>query len=473
MPTRRTFLESTAVGLLGATLAGPRAGAAETSPWSVVESSKAGARLRMSAAPGRPNEGPTLHCDPARRHQRIVGFGGALTESSAYVLAKLPAAERERVLRSYFDPREGIGYTLARTHIGSCDFSLSTWSLAPTPGDYELLDFSLAPMRRWLMPLLHDAQRIAGADRFKLVASPWSPPAWMKTNHQMDGGGNLRAEYAPAWARHYTRFIAALRNEEHIGVWGLTVQNEPEAAQRWESCLYTPEQERDFVRDHLGPTLAREGFGEVRLFGFDHNRDALERRADAMLGDADSARYLAGLAMHWYVSEDYAAASRVLAKYPGKQILFTEGCVEGGSRPGDWSVAERYAKNLIGDLGNGVCGWIDWNIALDMRGGPNHVGNFCDAPVLVDTDSGVATYQPSFHAVAHFARYVQPGAHRVQLDGGSEALQALAFENPDASVAIVAFNSGAAPLRFNLALGDRRHGCNIPGRAIQTYVARA
>jgi glucosylceramidase len=122
----------------------------------------------------------------------MVGFGGALTESSAWVLAQLPQEQRMEILRRYYDPKEGIGYTLARTHINSCDFSLNMWSLTPTPGDYDLHDFTLAPMRRWIMPLLHDARKVAGADRFKLMASPWSPPAWMKTNNRMDDGGFLR-----------------------------------------------------------------------------------------------------------------------------------------------------------------------------------------------------------------------------------------------------------------------------------------
>lgn len=470
-PTRRQFLQLGAAGALGSALPRARARGQRVRAWRVVETARSAGSLIERTPDDTAHIGaPTLTCNPAQRHQRIVGFGGALTEASAWVLAKLPDAQRQGVLRRYFDPQDGIGYTLARTHIGSCDFSLSTWALDETPGDYELLDFSLAPMRKWLMPLLRDAQRITGAERLRLVASPWSPPAWMKTNNRMDDGGRLREEYAHTWADHYVRFLAAMRDEEKIPLWGLTVQNEPEAAQRWESCLYTPEQERDFVRTHLGPALARGGFADVKLFGWDHNRDALEKRAAVLLGDTETAKYFAGLALHWYVSEDYAASARVLSTYPDKQILFTEGCIEGGPRPGDWSVGERYMRNLIGDLGNGVCGWIDWNIALDLRGGPNHVGNFCDAPVLVDTQAGKVIYQSSFYAMAHFSKYVLPGAHRIGSGGGPPALQSIAFVNPDGGVAVVACNPSDSAIEFNLAVAGTRRGCRIPAHAMQTWL---
>jgi glucosylceramidase len=410
-----------------------------------------------------------LSCDPNQRFQEMVGFGGALTESSAWVLAQLPAAQRMEILRRYYDPKVGIGYTLARTHINSCDFSLHMWALDETPGDYDLLDFSLAPMRRWLLPLLHDVNDLVGPGRFRLLASPWSPPAWMKTNNRMDDGGSLRTEYRPAWANYFVRFVKAMRDEEKINVWALTVQNEPEAHQTWESCLYTPEEERDFVRDHLGPALERAGMSGVHLLGWDHNRDRIEARAAAMLGDPAAAKYLWGLGVHWYVSEDFAASSRVHATFPEKQILFTEGCVEKGARPGAWEPGERYAHNMIGDFRNWVCGWIDWNIVLDLRGGPNHVGNFCDAPVLVDTATGATHYQSSFYYVAHFSRYIDAGARRIALNGGPAVLESVAFANPDGSLAIVVMNSSDADVTFGLAVEAESLECHIPSHAIQTY----
>ncbi len=440
--------------------------------WQVFETARdSGHRLTpRSAPPPAPDTSAAARIDASVRFQEIIGFGGTLTESSAWVLAQLPPERRLEVIRRYYDPADGIGYTLARTHLNSCDFSLSIWSLTETPGDYELHDFTLAPMRRWLMPLLHDAANTAGAGRFKLVVSPWSPPAWMKTNGQMDGGGSLRGEYAPAWARCYVKFAEAMRREEGLEVWAFTVQNEPEARQVWESCLYSPEQERAFVRDHLGPALAAAGRSDIKLIGHDHNRDILKAHADALLGDPATARYLWGLGLHWYVSDDFAASSRVHAKYPDKPILFTEGCWEGGENLGRWEHGEGYARQMIGDLSNWVAGYIDWNIALDQRGGPNHVGNFCDAPVLVDTTTGEVTYTPAFYYIAHFSKFVRPGARRVASAGGPAGLQSIAFANPDGSLVAIVANSSDAAIPFSLTAGQDAVACSTPAHAIQTYV---
>ncbi|HRE07065.1 MAG TPA: glycoside hydrolase family 30 protein [Opitutaceae bacterium] len=428
------------------------------------------ARIEATFTPF-PAGAAVISVDPGQRFQTMVGFGGALTESSAWVLAQLGEAGRAEVLRRYFDPVAGIGYTLARTHINSCDFSLGSWALAETPGDVELKDFTLAPMRRWVLPLIHEARAAAGGDTLRLMASPWSPPAWMKTNGRMAGGGSLRPEYRAAWARYYVRFVEAMRREEKIPVWALTVQNEPEAVQSWESCLYTPEEERDFVRDHLGPALAAAGMADVRLLGWDHNRDGIERRADALFGDPEASRYLWGVALHWYISEDYAASSRVRAKYPDKPILFTEGCWEAGAALGAWRHGEGYARQMMGDFRNGVSGWIDWNIVLDARGGPNHVGNFCDAPVIVDTATGEVRYQSGFYYIGHFSRFVRVGAERIASEGAPAGLNAMAFRNPDGGVVVVVLNETDDPVTFGLAVvGESNRGCRIPAHGIQTYM---
>lgn len=442
--------------------------------WSVVETARDnGHRLAPVPAPTSTSSSSTdadaLTIDPTQRFQEMVGFGGALTESSAWVLAQLPKAKRAEVLRRYFDPKEGIGYTLARTHINSCDFSLNLWSLTPTPGDYDLHDFTLEPMRKWMLPLIHDARKASG-NRLRLLASPWSPPAWMKTNNRMDDGGSLRGEYAPAWANVFVKFVQRMKAEENLSIWALTVQNEPQAKQTWESCLYTPEQERDFVKKHLGPALHAAGLSDVKLLALDHNRDILEAHADASLGDPESAKYLWGMGLHWYVSNDFAASSRVHAKYPDKVILFTEGCWEGGDKIGTWKHGEGYAHQMIGDIRNWVNGYIDWNIALDQRGGPNHVGNFCDAPVIVDTNTKDVRYGPSFFYIGHFSKYVLPGAHRIASSGGPAALESVAFANPDGSLAVVVLNRTDAAVAFTLSAGGSLLACNVPARGIQTYI---
>ena len=469
-PKRRRVLQGALALAAGGTLQRSRA----AQNWTVVETARDNGRRRAPVpAPARMDASAQmqrLHVDPALRAQQILGFGGALTESAAYVLQQLPKNTRERVLRGYFDARDGIGYTLARTHINSCDFSRSSWSLDDHESDLALEHFSLAPMRERQLPLIRDVRQIAGAKRFKLLASPWSPPAWMKTNREMAHGGTLRADCREAWARFYVRFAQAMRDEEKIPLWALTVQNEPDATQPWESCLYSPWEERSFIADELGPALEQAGLSSIKLFGWDHNRNGLEERAAALLGYGRSAKYLAGLAIHWYQDEDFAASKRVLEKFPDTQILFTEGCVEGGPHVDEWQPAERYARNIIGDLSNGVCGFIDWNIALDLSGGPNHVGNFCHAPVLVDAQAGQVRVQPSFHYIAHFSSYVQPGAFRIPLSETPAGLQTIAFANPDRGIVVVVCNPGDDAQEFAVQIGDDARVCTIPAHAIQTHI---
>ncbi|HVU31970.1 MAG TPA: glycoside hydrolase family 30 protein [Opitutaceae bacterium] len=446
-----------------------------SSPWTVYETARDnGHRLTMIAAAGPgPAGAATLTLDPTRRYQEMVGFGGALTESSAWVLAQLPAAGRREVIRRYYDPQVGIGYTLGRTHLNSCDFSLNMWTLDDTPGDFDLRHFSLEPMRPWLLPLLHEVQETAGPGRLHLLVSPWSPPAWMKTNNRMDDGGALRPEYRAAWADFYVRFIRAMRDEEGIPIWAFTVQNEPEARQTWESCLYTPDEERDFVRDYLGPALANAGLSGVKLLGWDHNRDGIEARAAAMLGDPKAARYLWGMGVHWYVSDDFDATARVHQRFPDKPILFTEGCCEGGDTLGAWDHGEHYAAQMISSFDAWVCGFLDWNIVLDQRGGPNHVGNFCDAPVIVDTRTGEIRYSAAFYYIGQFSRFVHPGAHRIASAGGPGGLQSIGFANPDGSLVCVVLNATDHEASFRISVDHDTLDCRLPAHAIQTYVRAA
>lgn len=445
--------------------------------WSVVETARDnGHRLAPIAAPAAATaKSGAITVDTSKRFQEIYGFGGALTESSAWVLAQLPADKRLEVIRRYYDQKDGIGYTLGRTHMNSCDFSLNIWSLADVPHDYDLHSFTLEPMRKWLMPLLQDARKAAGGDaNFKLLVSPWAPPAWMKNNVRADDGGELRWDFAAPWANFYVKFVQAMQKEENFPIWAFTVQNEPEAKQRWESCLFTPEQERDFVKNHLGPAFEKAGLlGKVKLLGWDHNRDRMEARADAMLSDPDCAKYLWGLGLHWYVSNDFEASSRVHARYPDKALLFTEGCWEGGDKLGVWEHGEGYATQMIGDFKNWVGGYIDWNIVLDQRGGPNHVGNFCDAPVIVDTNTKEVRYSAAFYYIGHFSKFVKPGAHRIASSGGPDKLQSIAFQNPDRSVVVIVMNESDAARSVAIDVsGDVRTG-ELPARAIQTWVLSA
>ncbi len=409
-----------------------------------------------------------IHCFPDRRRQTIVGFGGAFTESAAYVLQKLNAGQRAEVLRNYFDPARGLGYSLCRTHMNSCDFSLGNWACAEVPDDPELKHFNLDRTRQYIVPMIKEARQVPGA-KFLLFASPWSPPAWMKSNGEMNHGGHLLPQYRAAWALHYAKFIEGME-AEGVPIWGMTVQNEPAAAQRWDSCVYSAEEERDFVRDHLGPTLQKHGLGDRKLMFWDHNCDLLTERARVMYGDKEAASFIWGAAFHWYTGPGFEELEQTHRSFPGKKLIFTEGCQEGGAKLGKWETGERYGHNMIGHLRNWTVGWVDWNMVLDIEGGPNHVGNFCDAPVIVDTKAAEAHYQPAFFYIGQISKFVKPGAFCVASTPGGNELQNVAFKNENGAIVVVVMNQTDQPRAVEIAIGARAGSSVCPPHAIQTYV---
>ena len=396
--------------------------------------------------------------------QEILGFGGAFTESACSVLSCLPEAEREAVLQAYFHPRNGIGYRMARTHVNSCDFSLGNWTC--WGGPESALD--LSRYEPHIFPAIRDAQRIA-ADPIRLVVSPWSPPAWMKTSGQMIHGGRLLPSRRDAWAQALCDWIRGTQRAG-IAVWGLTVQNEPAATQVWESCLYSAEQERDFVRDHLGPALHAAGSERQRLLVWDHNRDAVYQRARVALSDPETARYIWGTGFHWYSGDQFENLDRLHHAFPEKHLLFTEGCWEGGVKLGRWDRGERYAHHIIGDLNHWTEGWLDWNLALDQHGGPNHVGNWCDAPIIVDTKRCTWTRQSSYWYIGHFSRYMLPGARRLISTQAGNGLESVAARNPDDSLVLVVCNRTDEPLSAALGIDGAWAELTVPAHAIQTLI---
>ncbi len=436
-----------------------------------VTSSRDGLRLACRPLPqaGRQEQRqlPRIVVDTAHRYQTHLGFGGAFTEAAATVWQGLPDDAREQLLTDYFDPVRGHGYTLGRVHINSCDFSLGHYAHVETPGDFALASFSIERDRQAVLPFIRAAQRVAGRP-LQLLASPWSPPAWMKTNGQMSHGGRLRPECRDAWAQCYVRFIRAYE-AEGVPIWGVSVQNEPMAQQVWDSCLYSAEEERDFVRDHLGPALHAAGLGDVKIVIWDHNRDLMLERARVVYSDPEAARYVWGIGFHWYGAEHFDHVQQVHDDWPDRQLLFTEGCQEGGPHTGEWEVGERYVRNIVNDLNRWTVGWIDWNLLLDERGGPNHVGNFCNAPILADTGRGELMHQSAYWALGHFARFIRPGARRVRSVAAQE-VDATAFANTDGSTAVVAANRHDTALRYALCVDEACRVIELPPRSISTFV---
>ena len=353
--------------------------------------------------------------------------------------------------------------------MNSCDFALGNYAHVETPGDTALKSFSIARDRQALLPFIKAAQRVA-RHPIRLLATPWSPPGWMKSNGEMNHGGTLLPQYRQAWARCFVRFIQAYA-AEGVPVWAVSVQNEPMAVQSWDSCIYTAEAERDFVRDYLGPELDRAGLGAVKIIVWDHNRDLMVERANVVYADPAAARFVWGTGFHWYVEDHFEHVQQLHDAWPEKHLLFTEGCQEGGPHLGSWDLGERYARSVINDLNRWTEGWLDWNLVLNLQGGPNHVGNYCSAPIIIDTEQDALLLQSSYYYLGHFARFIKPGAQRVQCAASLQVLEATAFINPDGGIAVVAMNRAAVGQRFVLGVDGRRWVAELPPRSIATYIA--
>lgn len=397
--------------------------------------------------------------DPNIAFQTMVGIGGAITDASAETFAKLPEKTQKQFLDAYYDSESGIGYNFARTNIASCDFSSDIYAYLQE-GDTLLETFSIDHDLKYKIPLIQEA--VAASDRpVRLFASPWSPPAWMKDNNDVLRGGKLLDKYKSVWAKHYVEFINAY-GKEGIPVWGISVQNEPMAVQRWESCIYTAEEERDFIKKYLGPTLHQNGLADVKLIAWDHNRDLIFQRASTILSDPEAAPYVWGIGYHWYetwTGSDMQFDNLKVTKeaFPNVNLIFTEGCVEKFSldRVNDWKLGERYGYSMVNDFNSGSVAWTDWNVLLDETGGPNHVGNLCFAPIHADTRTGELIFTNSYYYIGHFSKFISEGSRRIATSSNRDKLQATAFMNPDGKISAVVLNTSDEKLAYKLCISGK------------------
>lgn len=410
--------------------------------------------------------------NPNKTFQEIIGIGGAITDAAAETFAHLSPENQKKMLEAYFHTEKGIGYSLIRTNIHSCDFSSGSYTYIQE-GDSALSSFSLAHDMQYRIPLIKKAMEMAGSKAL-LFASPWSPPAFMKDNNNMLQGGKLLPKYYQAWANYIVKFIQEYE-KAGVPVWGVTVQNEPMARQVWESCIFTAEEERDFLKNYLGPTFWRNGLKEKKIIVWDHNRDLMPHRADVIFSDPEASKYAWGIGYHWY--EDWSGGKKmydnvrnVHESYPDKYIIFTEGTVESfvPNHYNHWPNAEKYATSMIYDFNSGASGWTDWNILLDEQGGPNHVGNFCFAPMHADTRSGELFITPAYYYLGHFSKFIRPGARRISTSPSRSNLLSTSFRNADGSIATIVLNTTDLPVNYYLLCNDGMAPIQIPAHAIQT-----
>ena len=412
--------------------------------------------------------------NPTKKFQAFLGIGGAITDASAEVFSKLPKNKQKELLNAYYSKDKGIGYSLIRTTIHSSDFSSESYTYI-NEGDADLKTFSIEHDKKFKIPLIKKAIETAGG-KMTLYASPWSPPAFMKDNKNILLGGKLLPEFYQSWANYYVKFINAYQ-KEGIPVWGLTIQNEPMAKQIWESCIYTAEEERDFLKNYLGPTLIKAMLGDKKIIVWDHNRDLINQRASVIFDDPDASKYAWGIGFHWYENWSggepmFENIAKVHETYPNKNILFTEGCVErfDPAKYQLWANAERYGTSMINDFNNGTVGWTDWNILLDDKGGPNHVGNFCFSPLHADLNNGELIYTPSYYYIGHFSKFIKQKAKRISSVASRSQLLTTSFENLDGEIVTVVMNSTNAEVSYYLYLGKQFAELKIAPHSMQTLV---
>ena len=416
----------------------------------------------------------SVFVEPQKTFQTFLGIGGAITDASAEVFAKLSKDKQKELMNAYYDKEKGIGYSLLRTTIHSSDFSSGSYTYIKE-GDKDLKTFTIDHDRQYRIPMIKEAIKTAGG-KLPLYASPWSPPAFMKSTNNMLLGGVLLPEYYQSWANYYAKFIQAYE-KEGMPIWGLTIQNEPMATQTWESCIYTAEDERDFLKNFLGPTMKKEGLGDKKIIVWDHNRDLMTHRANVIFSDPEAAKYAWGIGFHWYESWSggssmYDNVRKVYEDHPSKNLIFTEGCIEkfDAKKYQFWANGERYGTSMIHDFNNGTVAWTDWNILLDQNGGPNHVGNFCFAPIHADTNTGELIYTPSYFYIGHFSKFIRKDAKRVSSSVSRSDLLSTSFINVEGKMVTVVMNQTNKSVTYNLIVASEKSIVVIPAHGIQTLV---
>lgn len=477
--------------------------------------------------------------NPDEQRQTIDGFGGSLTESSAYVLACVSKEDRDMILNELYG-ENGANFTMARTQIGASDFSVEgKYSLAEEEGDVDMKSFSLDRDKEGfskekypfvqdehydLYHLMKDVQAIKLAQddqTYRIVANTWTAPAWMKDNkmyyqrdEQARRGGALLPEYREAYAKYLIKYLEAWQ-EEGLNIWALTPVNEPMGNDGgWESMDFPPAVEADFIANYLGPQLDENGFGDVKILGFDQNTFEMGPYTEAIYGDATARKYTTGMALHWYGSTTSCfpeILDSIHALYPEKTLLHTEGCIDNlgcdpwpgvsdyaGFKESGWfkndafwwnncatdwaystpfwpewhpaySGVQRYASYIIDGMNHWMTGYIDWNIVLDSIGGPNHVNNFAAAQVMIDYEHNDIYFTPYYYALKQISRSMRPGDVVVSTSTpAADNLHICAVKKADGTIAVNILNTKKAEEPFTLRIGDYLAEVTAPANSLLT-----
>lgn len=397
-------------------------------------------------------ENQLINLYPQMRYQRVEGFGGAITDSAGYVYSLMSQEQKDEMLRRYFD-RSEMGYRLVRIPIDSCDFSLSHYEAAPCGDNEKFEDFSFERVGKYILPLLEAAERACGK-KLEIMLSPWSPPAYMKTNGERNHGGKLKEECKKRWAEYICRYIEEYRERGYL-VTRISLQNEPKAVQTWDSCVYTAQEQKEFLRDYMWPSLVEHHLEDVGVYIWDHNKERVFDWAETVI-DEETAKMIEGVAFHWYSGDHFPALGMVRERFPDKKLLLSEVCIEYSKfDAADFlNNAQKYAHDMIGDFNSGMNAFLDWNLVLDEEGGPNHVGNFCDAPFLFDRETKQLKESSIAGYLWHFSHFIEPQSVRIGVSAYTDKLETAAFQCGE-KIVFVVLNRTAQELPARIRINNQ------------------
>lgn len=415
-------------------------------------------------------EDRAINLYPDVEMEAIEGFGGAITDSAAYVYSLMDAQQKRTLMERYFSP-EQMAYGLVRIHMDSCDFSTGLYEAMSDPTDTDLRSFSFARTEKYILPMLADAQK-AAEKKLELMLSPWSPPAFMKTNESRTHGGSLKPAYRQMWADYICRYIKEFESRGFT-VRRISLQNEPKAVQTWDSCVYTGQEEKEFLRDYMYPTLQRNGLGHIEIFVWDHNKERVYERM-CQIADPVTLPMITGAAFHWYSGDHFEALELIRRQFPGKKLIVSESCIEYSKYDSADTArnAGRLSHEIIGDLNHGMTAFYDWNILLDEQGGPNYVGNFCQAPFLYDRQKKELIPQLLSHHIWHFSHFLTPGSRRIGWSRYAETVDVTAYKRPDGTLTFVLLNRENTEKQLHLRVAGQLVLVTLPPMGLVTGILK-
>ena len=415
-------------------------------------------------------EREVINLYPQIKAQIFDGFGGAFTDSAGYVYSLMNEEQKQTMIERYFGTgADDLRYRLGRMHIDSCDFSLEHYEAMSDASDTEMKSFSLERTAKYILPLLHDVQAYMG-QAIELMITPWSPPAFMKSNKERNNGGSLLAEYKQLWAEYMCRYIKELRIAG-CKITCLSLQNEPKAVQTWDSCVYTVAEERTFLKDFLYPELVRNGLDDIDIYIWDHNKERLFERACGIIDEATN-HMVAGVAFHWYGGDHFEAVRLVHELFPDKKLVMSEACIEYALSDSNNHLlnAQKYAHDIIGNLNAGMTAFYDWNLILDQDGGPNHVKNYCDAPYIYDINTQSLKEQNTLKYLWHFSHFIDAGARKIGFSRYTDDIEVTALENLDGTLVMIVMNQKSEAKTIVLRVAEKEAIIVLPGKSIMTSI---